>query len=162
MKKALTLMTALLLGLATTAAAQVDFAIGDSLVIERADSTPIGSGYVDEDGLMLVVLEEFSGEATLFITSENGVTREYQVMIDDAVADFSIASMMVLQDGGYISAEQSLEEAGFEVDVSRVEEIVAPTNPGSRIGTEVEEEDIEDDVDVSIDTDEEDDEEDDG
>jgi hypothetical protein len=162
-KKVLTFMTALLLGLATTAAAQVDFATGDDVVILLEDGTAVGSGFVDENGLMLNILEDIellddeSGQATMFITSSDGVTREYEVMIEDGVADFSIATMMVLQeDGSFISAEQALDEAGFEVSVDRVEEIVAPISPGSSIGTEVEEEDVEDDVDVSIDTDEDD------
>lgn len=164
MKKVFTLLSALLLSLAMTAAAQVDFAIGDDIVILLEDGTAVGSGFVNEDGLMLNILEDIellddeSGAATMFITSEDGVTREYEVMLEDGVADFSIATMMVLQeDGSYISAEQSLDEAGFEVTVDRVEEIVAPITPGSSIGTEVEEDDVEEDVEASADTDDEED-----
>lgn len=162
MKKVLTLMTALLLGLATTATAQVDFAIGDDVVIQLDDGTAIGSGSVDEDGLTLAVLEDIellddeSGQVTMFITSENGVTREYEVMLEDGIADFSIATMMVLQeDGSYISAEQSLDEAGFDVTVDRVEEIVVSVTPGSDVGTETQEDDVEEDVEVGADTDDE-------
>ena len=164
MKKVFTFMTALLLSLAMTAAAQVDFAIGDDVVILLEDGTAVGSGFVDEDGLMLNLLEDIemvddeSGDATMFITSTDGVTREYEVMFEDGVADISIATMMVLQaDGSFISAEQTLEEAGFDVSVERVEEIVAPINPGSDIGTEVEEDDVEEDVEASADSEDEED-----
>jgi len=164
MKKVFTFMTALLLSLAMTAAAQVDFAIGDDVVILLEDGTAVGSGFVDEDGLMLNLLEDIemvddeSGDATMFITSTDGVTREYEVMFEDGVADISIATMMVLQaDGSFISAEQTLEEAGFDVSVERVEEIVAPINPGSDIGTEVEEDDVEEDVETSADSEDEED-----
>lgn len=164
MKKVLTFMTTLLLSLAMTAAAQVDFAVGDDVVILLEDGTAIGSGFVDEDGLMLNIIEDIellddeSGQATMFITGADGVTREYEVMIPDGIADLSVATMMVLQeDGSYISVEQSLDETGFDVMVNRVEEIVAPINPGSDIGTEVEEDDVEEDVEVSADTDDEED-----
>lgn len=155
MKKVLTLMTALLLSLAMMATAQVEFAIGDNFLMQLEDGTIIGSGFINQDGLNLEIIEDFSGDALLYVTDASGAMREFNVRVDE-----DIDSVFIMSDetSDYISAEQLLEQAGFDVDVSRVEELIVSITPGSSIGTTVDDDDIDnaavddEDTDVGFDT----------
>lgn len=157
MKKVLTLMTALLLSLAMMATAQVEFAIGDNFLMQLEDGTIIGSGFINQDGLNLEIIEDFSGDALLYVTDASGAMREFNVRVDE-----DIDSVFIMSDetSDYISAEQLLEQAGFDVDVSRVEELIVSITPGSSIGTTVDDDDIDnaavddEDTDVGFDTEE--------